>query len=65
MLFFKSMISNKCSPTGLNWFKLVFLSLISDFDESEIIVNCFLLKIPLRSQISDWKIVSDQKLLSK
>ena len=40
-LFFKSMISDKCAPTGMNWFKLVFLSLISDFDESEISVNFF------------------------
>ena len=39
-----------------NWYEVVqtgFLSLISDFDELEISVNFFLLKIPLRSQISD------------
>ena len=34
------MISDKYTPTGMNWFKLV-LSLISDFDESEISVNFF------------------------
>ena len=54
MPFFKSIISDKCAPTGLNWFKLVFLSIISDFHESEIIVTFFLLRIPLTSQISDW-----------
>ena len=63
-LFFKSVVSGKCAPTGMNGFKL-FLSLISDFNESEISVKFFLLKIPFRSQISDWNIVSDQKLLSK
>ena len=30
-----------------NWFKLVFLSLISDFDESEIIVNFFSIENPI------------------
>ena len=64
MPFFKSMISDKCAPTGMIQFKQVF---ITNFwlDESEIIVNFFLLKIPLRSQISDWNIVFDQKVLSK
>ena len=60
-LFFKSLISDKCALTGMNCYELLFLSLISDFDESEISVNFFLLKISLRSQISDRNIVFDQK----
>ena len=65
MLFFQI---NDFGQVCTNWYELVqtgFLSLISDFDESEISVNFFLLKIPLRSQISNWNIVFDQKLLSK
>ena len=47
MTFSKSMSSDECAPTGLNWFKLVFLSIISDFDESEIIVKLFSIVNPI------------------
>ena len=47
MPFTKSIISDKYAPTGLNWFKLVFLSIISDFDESEIIVKLFPIENPI------------------
>ena len=47
MTFSKSMSSDECAPTGLNWFKLGFLSIISDFDESEIIVKLFSIENPI------------------
>ena len=31
----------------MNWFKLVFLSILSDFNESEIIVNIFSIENPI------------------
>ena len=65
MPFFKSIISDKCAPTGLNWFKLVFLSIISDFDESEIIVTFFSIDNPIDITNFWLEPVSDQKLLRK
>ena len=44
---FSNLNSDKCGPTGMNWFKPGFFPLISDFDESEISDQFFSIENPI------------------